>query len=287
MNVIRAGAMGMCFGVRDALEVIDSLARPDEVTIHGELVHNAVVLDRLRDRGFRMAGESSRTDVPETPWVLITAHGVSDLERERLEAAGKSLIDTTCPLVLKAHQAARSHQRDGRFIVVIGKPGHVEVEGIVGDLDTGQFVIVASPDEVRAYDSTRIGVVCQTTVSTTLARAIHDAILARNPTADVRFSDTVCLPTRERQRALESLLERVEAVVVVGGKNSNNTRELVTLCLRRGLPAYHIQSADELEPQWFQGLTVVGLTAGTSTLDETIDEVHSALLTIGSPVAVS
>jgi 4-hydroxy-3-methylbut-2-enyl diphosphate reductase len=111
---------------------------------------------------------------------------------------------------------------------------------------------------------------------------IRAAIAARNPDADVRFVDTVCLPTKEHQRALERLLDRVDAVVVVGGRNSNNTRELAARCRERGKPAVHVQSAGELDPAWFKGFASVGLTAGTSTLPETIEEVHRALVWIGS-----
>ncbi len=110
---------------------------------------------------------------------------------------------------------------------------------------------------------------------------IRAAIVASNPEAEIRFVDTVCLPTKEHQRALERLLDRVDAVVVVGGRNSNNTRELAAKCRERGKPALHVQSAAELDPAWFKGIATVGLTAGTSTLAETIEEVHRALVWIG------
>lgn len=276
MRVIRAEALGMCFGVRDALEIMEGIARPEQVTVHGELVHNAEVQGRLEDRGFRTLGESDRAGaVPGTPFVLITAHGVSDAERRRLEQAGRSLIDTTCPLVLRAHQAAKALRDRGYHVVVVGKPGHVEVRGIVEDLDS--FDMVQSPAEVRPYPHARIGVICQTTTPESTARAVLEAVRACNPGVDVRHVDTVCRPTKDRQRALERLLDRVEAMVVVGGANSNNTRELAARCRARGLPTWHVQGPADLEPSWFEGIEVVGLTAGTSTLDATIDEVEHAL----------
>src|SRR5207237_1864418 len=124
----------------------------------------------------------------------------------------------------------------------------------------------------------RLGIMCQTTTPVALAQEIRTAVAERNPHAEVRFIDTICLPTKEHQRALERMLDQVEAVVVVGGRNSNNTRQLVLRCQERGLPAYHIQSAGDLRPEWFDGIATVGLTAGTSTLDETIEEVHQALV---------
>lgn len=282
MNVVRAEALGMCFGVRDALKLAGDVAEPGDVTIHGELVHNEVVSDRLRARGFEVSGEAERHAAPRTPLVLITAHGVSDRERGRFTAAGKSLIDTTCPLVVRAHEAAQRLRRDGYFVIVVGRRGHVEVRGIVEDLD--DHVVVQTPDEVVSYPATRLGIVCQTTTAPALADGVREAVVRANPDAEVRFLDTVCLPTKERQRSLERLLDRVEAVVVVGGRNSNNTKELAALCRSRGKSALHVQSAADLDPAWFHGLNTVGLTAGTSTLDETIDEVHRALLRIGDRV---
>jgi 4-hydroxy-3-methylbut-2-en-1-yl diphosphate reductase len=281
MRVIRADVLGMCFGVRDALAVIDGIADPRAVTIHGQLVHNEIVHSRLESRGFGLSDEVGRAAaVPETPLVLITAHGISDKERERLEAAGKRLVDTTCPLVKRVHEAARLLESEGYHVLVIGRRGHVEVRGIVEDLD--HHDVIESADQVKTYASARLGVVCQTTATDRHVAAIRIAIAARNPHAEIKFIDTVCLPTKEHQRALERLLERVDAVVVVGGRNSNNTRELVERSRESGKPAVHVQSAADLDPEWFRDFSVVGLTAGTSTLAETIDEVQRALLGVGT-----
>jgi 4-hydroxy-3-methylbut-2-enyl diphosphate reductase len=286
MRVIRAEVMGLCFGVRDALEVVDAIDEPATVTIHGQLVHNEVVQGWLAARGFAMRDEVQRaTSRPETPVVLITAHGISDRDRARLEDDGKRLIDTTCPLVRRVHQAARGLEAEGYHVLVIGRKGHVEVEGIVRDLHDCHVVECAG--QVEEYPHRRLGVVCQTTMTEARVAEIRAAIAARNPDAEIKFIDTVCLPTKEHQRALERLLERVEAVVVVGGRNSNNTRELVACCRERGKPALHVQSADELDPAWFKGFATVGLTAGTSTLPETIEEVHRALVWIGTRSAGS
>lgn len=283
MQVIRAEAMGLCFGVRDALAVLDRVEEPVVTTIHGELVHNAIVLDRLSRRGFAMSAEGHRDGVPEARDVVITAHGISDRERSRLEAAGKRLIDTTCPLVARVHTAARALALEGFHILVIGQPGHVEVRGVTEDL--AECDVVPTPELVRDYQRPRLGIICQTTVAPQRAEAIRAAIIERNPNAEVRYVDTICRPTRERQEALERLVEMVQGMVVVGGRNSNNTRELVNLCRARDLPTWHVQTADELDPEWFEEVAVVGLTAGTSTLDETIDAVEQRLRRMDSPVA--
>ena len=275
MRVLVAEAMGMCFGVRDALKVLDGIDRPEEVTIHGQLVHNEVVLAQLGARGFHMVGEDERHGPPPTPAVMVTAHGVSDSERGQLEAVGKRIVDTTCPLVRRVHQAARALEAEGYHVLVVGRPRHVEVRGIVGDLRS--FDVVPAPEAVRRYPAERLGVVCQTTTPPRVAERILAEIRARNPHAEVRFVDTVCHPTRNRQEALERLLPEVDAVVVVGGRDSNNTRELADLCRERGVTAHRVACADELRPEWFRGCRAVGLTAGTSTLDATIQEVRERL----------
>jgi 4-hydroxy-3-methylbut-2-enyl diphosphate reductase len=215
MRVVRAEVLGMCFGVRDALKAMGRVAEPGSVTVHGELVHNEVVLHDLAARGFRTVGEGNRDGVPETPDVLITAHGISDRERARLEKVGKRLIDTTCPLVRRAHDAALALRDEGRHVLLIGKRGHVEVRGLVEDLRS--YDVIESDRDVKAYTHRKLGVICQTTSTDRDVDRLRTLILARNPSADIRFIDTVCLPTKEHQRALERLIDGVDAVVVVGG----------------------------------------------------------------------
>lgn len=275
MKIIKADVLGMCFGVRDALAIIDAVERPEHVTIHGELVHNELVLDDLNQRGFQMIAESQRRPLPLTETVLITAHGVSHKERARLQEAGKHVIDTTCPLVTRAHDAAQKLHVAGCHVLVIGKRGHVEVQGIVEDLDS--YEVIQCADEVRTYPHAKLGIMCQTTTPISHSQVIRAVIKQKNPHAEIRYIDTICHPTKDHQKALERLMDEVDAVVVVGGNNSNNTRQLVLKCQARGLPAYHVQGPEDLKPEWFDGLETVGLTAGTSTLDETIDAVEHAL----------
>lgn len=275
MKIIRATEMGMCFGVRDALQIANGVSDPAEVTIHGELVHNPRVIHQLDAAGFVQASELNREEVADTPVVLITAHGVSNKERDRLKLSGKQLIDTTCPLVRRAHDAAMRLAAEGRHVLLIGKPGHVEVQGIVEDLNS--YDVVPDVHAVKKYDSRRIGIVCQTTMPSHLLDQVRKAIKVQNGEADICFVDTVCHPTKRRQTAMQELMQQVDAVVVVGGRNSNNTRRLAELCQKHDVPAFHVTCAEELDAMWFDGFEIIGLTAGTSTLDSTINAVHGRL----------
>ena len=275
MEVVRAEDLGMCFGVRDALATLARVDAAADVTIHGELVHNGEVLAELDRRGFRRSAEASR-GVPATPVVMITAHGISDRERAVLTRHGKALIDTTCPLVKKAHTAAQELQAEGRRVVVIGRRDHVEVRGIVEDLRAP--IVVRDADEVGCWFETRLGVVAQTTTQAAVAESIVAAIRNRNPAADVRFVDTICSPTKARITALDALLPRVDGVVVVGGLHSNNTKQLTARVQAAGVAVLHVENAAGLAAEWLRGKRVIGLSAGTSTLDRTIDDVEAALL---------
>jgi 4-hydroxy-3-methylbut-2-enyl diphosphate reductase len=275
LTILRAEAMGMCFGVRDALERARAQADPERIAIHGELVHNETVLTELRGRGYTMVSETGREELPRAPKVMITAHGVSDAERERLERAGKELIDTTCPLVRRVHRDAQRLARDGRLVVVIGKPDHVEVRGIVGDL--ARYDVVAKPEEARRYTDARIGVICQTTTAPAQAGRVLDEIRRHNPHADIEYLATMCRPTLDRQAALEKLIGRVDGLVVVGGQRSNNTRRLAERARERGVPAIHVWSPDQVDGTWLDGKRTVGLTAGTSTPDVLIDAIERRL----------
>ena len=275
MKIIHAASSGMCFGVRDALEALSRIGRPDATAIFGDLVHNNVVLHQLETRGFHQLSETGRAAIPDEPNVVITAHGISNRRRAELSAAGKTLIDTTCPLVTRVHRAAQDWAASGAFIVVIGRQDHVEVQGITEDLQ--QFAVVSNLDEVDNYSVEQIAIVCQTTFPVDEAAAIGKQVSLCNPQASVHTIDTICQPTKDRQQALVDLINSVEAVVVVGGHHSNNTRRLVDRCRHEGRTVFHVEDAQELEPQWFKGFETIGLTAGTSTLPDTLQEVRDRL----------
>lgn len=279
MKIILAEHFGMCFGVRDAIAEAERLATEGPLTILGELVHNPVVRELLSSRGVR---EGNLDELPNTrtPQVMITAHGASDAKRQTWRNAGYAVADGTCPLVHRAHAHLRALVADGYFPVVVGKPGHVEVVGLTGDFPSA--VVIESVADIAGLPehAPRFGVISQTTQPMQHVRALVAALRQARPAAEVRFIDTVCKPTKDRQNALQDLIVRCDTIVVVGGHNSNNTRQLVEACRAAGRHAIHVARPEELLTEWLEGAENVGLTAGTSTLKETVAAVHARLLQI-------
>lgn len=274
MRIVLAESYGMCFGVRDAVAAALEAPYRRELTVLGELVHNPEVLRRLSAAGVRTA-RSTESEV-ETRHVMITAHGAAPSVIERLSGAGLEVHEATCPLVAHAHRMLDRLVAQGYFPVVIGDPAHVEVKGLVGDLE--EYVVVSGAKDLDGIPrTTRLGVVSQTTQPLERVLELVERIRKRFPEADVRFVDTVCQPTKERQLAARRLAAECDVVVVVGGAGSNNTRQLAATCAAGGARAYQISGPADLESDWFTGAQVVGLTGGTSTLQETIDAVRTRL----------
>ena len=281
MKIILAEHFGMCFGVRDAIAEAERLAAHGPLAILGQLVHNPVVRNRLLERGVR---EGNRNDLPSarTSQVMITAHGAPDRKRRAWRDAGFTVADGTCPLVRRAHEQLRLLVARGYFPVVIGQRGHVEVQGLIGDFP-GAVVIesTANLDDLPKGEA-RFGVISQTTQPLAQVHLLVAAIRQARPAAEVKFCDTVCQPTKNRQNALQQLLTSCDTIVVVGGRNSNNTRQLVAAAHAADRRAIHVERPDELRTDWLEGAEVVGLTAGTSTLKETVAAVHARLLQVAN-----
>lgn len=280
MRILRASHLGMCFGVRDAIALAQAEAARQPLTILGELVHNETVLADLRARGIRFASQPATA---ETDAVMITAHGASEAAKARARARGLHVLEATCPLVHVAHRAVQTLVRDGFHPVIIGKRDHVEVRGLTEDLAECDIVLTEA-DVAALRERPRFGVAAQTTQPIERVRQLVALIRARFPQSEVRFVDTVCQPTKQRQSAAEELARQCDVVVVIGGAHSNNTRELVATCARHCPRVHHVQGPADLRAEWFTGAETVGLTAGTSTPDTTIDAVEQALWQIaGQP----
>jgi 4-hydroxy-3-methylbut-2-en-1-yl diphosphate reductase len=269
MQIIHARHMGMCFGVRDAIALAAEQSDTRPLTILGDLVHNPTVTADLRARGVAIAHDLA--DV-RTKTVMVTAHGASNLMLAKTRALGFDVVEATCPLVHVAHKAVRALVRDGYHPVIVGQRGHVEVRGLTEDLD--EFDVVLDDADIRSLAARpRIGVAAQTTQSIAKVRHLVALIRERFPQSDVRFIDTVCQPTKQRQNAAVELARRCDVVIVIGGANSNNTRELVKTCSAHCPQVRHIQSERDLRREWFVSAETVGITAGTSTPEAVIDRV--------------
>jgi 4-hydroxy-3-methylbut-2-enyl diphosphate reductase len=273
MRILRATHLGMCFGVRDAIDLALAHADAGPLTILGDLVHNPTVLGALEAKGVAVAQDVA--DV-KTPTLMVTAHGTSGRTLARSRALGLTVVEATCPLVHAAHRAVAALVRDGYHVVIVGQRDHVEVRGLTGDLDC--FDVVLEDDDVRALgEHPRIGVVAQTTQAVEKVLRLVGLIRRRFPRSDVRLLDTVCRPTKERQSAAVEMARQADVVIVVGGRSSNNTRELVKSCERCCPRVHHVQTEADLRSEWFDGAKVVGLTAGTSTPDDVIDRVEASI----------
>ena len=273
VQVIRAEHLGMCFGVRDAIALAFGRAETAPLTVLGDLVHNTVVLEALRARGIAIAHDPAQV---ETKTVMVTAHGASERALADTRARGLEIVEATCPLVQVAHRAVRTLVDDGYHPVIIGQRAHVEVRGMTDDLD--DFDVVLDESDVLKIDQhPRLGIAAQTTQPISRVRCLVDMIRRRFPHSDVRFIDTVCRPTKERQSAAVRLARRCDVVIVVGGANSNNTHELVNTCGRYCSHVHHVQTELDLRPEWFLAAGTVGITAGTSTPDEVIDRVDERI----------
>ena len=273
MRIIRAHHLGMCFGVRDAIALAHSQATHEPLTILGELVHNQTVLEDLRTRGIATETEPAKV---RTRRAMITAHGASEKRIAEARAQGLEIFEGTCPLVHHAHRAVRQFVAEGYHPVIIGKRDHVEVRGMTEDLEEYD-VILREADIAQVRPRTKFGLAAQTTQPIDRVEKLVEHFRKVFSGSEVRFADTVCQPTKQRQRAARDLARQCDVVIVVGGSNSNNTRELVQSCAEHCSHVHHVEFPADVRGSWFEGARVAGITAGTSTPDHLIDAVEAEI----------
>ena len=283
MKIIRAEHLGMCFGVRDAIALAQQQAQQQELTVLGDLVHNETVLAALRAQGIRFERQA---EAITTRSVMVTAHGASEKLMNQVRARGLDLREATCPLVHLAHRAVASLVAEGFHPLIIGKRDHVEVRGMTEDLRDFD-VVLTDADVFELRERPRFGVAAQTTQPIERVRRLVELIRGRFPHSEVRFIDTVCQPTKQRQNAAIELAQRCDVVLVIGGAHSNNTHELVKTCANYCPRVYHVQAPADLQPNWFLGASTVGITAGTSTPDTMVEAIEQRLRQLTPPVAVT
>lgn len=253
---------GVCYGVERALGMAEKAADEARKPVNtlGPLIHNPLVVNDLERIG---VGTASNVCEVEEGTLIIRAHGVVPSVVEDARVRGLDVLDATCPYVKKVHNAAERLVREGYQLIVVGESGHPEVEGIMGHAGDDAHV-VSVPGDLDAIDlSRKVGVVVQTT-QTPGALADVVAELSKR-TMDLRVINTICSATQERQDSAAELARRVDAMIVVGGKNSGNTRRLAEICTAACPKTHHIEDASEIEAAWFDGVSHIGVTAGAST----------------------
>jgi len=273
--------MGTCFGVQDAINLAMSPEFNNELTIVGQLVHNPQVSDSLKKNGISLVPGIEDIDKIKTKKVMITAHGAAEKTKQQLQDAGFIVYDASCPLVMRVHQTIKSLVSKGYFPVVIGQKDHVEVKGIVGDLD--DYLVINSEEDFSKIEKSgnrKLGIVTQTTQQRDKVEALLEKVRALDYVDEVSFVNTICQPTHDRQVAVHELADQVDLMIVIGGFNSSNTKKLVHVCGEKGIEAHHIESFDQLDKNWFVSKQHVGITAGTSTPENVINEVHTKILKI-------
>ncbi len=291
MKVTLANPRGFCAGVDRAIEIvnraIDLLGAP--IYVRHEVVHNRFVVNNLRDKGAIFVNELE--EVPDGATVIFSAHGVSRAVQDKAKQRGLKVFDATCPLVTKVHMEVFRYSKEGRETILIGHKGHPEVEGTMGQYDEsfgGKIYRVDSPSEVdnlTVNDPDKLGFVTQTTLSMDDTAIIIDQLRERFPKIQGPKKDDICYATQNRQDALKILSDKCDIVLVVGSPNSSNSNRLREIAEKRGIPAYLIDDANDIDEAWFSDKKMtVGVTAGASAPEILVEEVNEKLVSLGAEV---
>jgi 4-hydroxy-3-methylbut-2-enyl diphosphate reductase len=276
MRIVRAKALGFCFGVRRAIDIVaEAAGERGPIDSLGSIVHNPVVVDGLAARGIRVVGG---LDDVESGTVAVTAHGRGPEIVDEATERGLGLIDATCPIVRKSQKAARALCDDGFKVIIYGEEDHPEVRGVLAWMD-GSGTAVLDPEAEIDIPRRRVALLAQTTKSEEsfaefVARFVGHNIGRIN---ELRVVNTTCPETDERYHAARELAAECDLLIVVGGRNSANTRKLAQTCADTGVETHQIEQAPEIDAAWLAGKECVGVTAGASTPDESIDEVVAGL----------
>lgn len=269
MEVLLAKSAGFCFGVKRATRMaFDAADKYQSLQSLGPLIHSPQMVKKLEERGIRVCEQVEESDGEA---IVVRSHGVTAEEQIELKGSDKIIVDATCPFVTRAQAIAKEMSEEGYLVLVVGEAHHPEVQGIVS-YASGDVVVVASPEEARALPKNRkIGIIAQTTQSIENFRAIAGACLGK--AHELKVYNTICDATSVRQEEAVSIAGKVDLMLVVGGYNSANTARLADLCRDQGTLTYHVETADEINPVWFKGIKLAGLTAGASTPQFLIDEI--------------
>lgn len=283
MEIVRAHSMGFCFGVRDAIELVRELGEAGTpVYTLGAIVHNPQIAEQLEELHVHVIDDLD--EAAEGSIVAITAHGAPPNLQEEAERRGLKVIDTTCPLVTRIQKTASDLIEQRYSVLIYGDAAHKEVKGIVG-WSGGKAKVITSIGDLDGWEPTRrVALISQSTSNVekfiALARDVVGAMVARG--VEIRVINTICKPTKDRQRAVRELARDVDVVIAIGGTASANTRKLVQAAKEEGAAAYQVERQQDIDPAWFENVERVGITAGASTPDTVIDEVEGLIRSFAS-----
>ena len=275
MRVLVAKSAGYCFGVKRATNMaFEAADKYSPICSLGPIIHSPQLVGKLEEKGVRVV---RRVEEIEKGAVIVRSHGVTASELNALEARDLTLVDATCPFVKNAQEHAGQLSRDGYTVVIVGEQEHPEVQGIVSFAEPGEVRVIASPEEAEALPRRRrMGLVAQTTQSFENLRQIAGVCLARS--SELRIFNTICDATSVRQEEARQIAVASDAMLVIGGFNSANTNRLAQICSQIQPRTHHVETAEQIDPAWFQGCATVGVTAGASTprwiIDEVVDRVN-------------
>jgi 4-hydroxy-3-methylbut-2-enyl diphosphate reductase len=283
MQVTLAQPRGFCAGVDRAIEIVEralELYGAPVYVLH-EIVHNRYVVDDLAARGVEFVDDLEQ--IPEGSVTIYSAHGVSEEVVAKGARRHLRVIDATCPLVTKVHLQAKRYHGEGREVILVGHPGHPEVEGTRGQIEGSVYVLstVEEVQQLEVDDPTRLSYVTQTTLSVDDTREVIDALKARFPAIVGPDLKDICYATQNRQNAVKELTADIDLLLVVGSKNSSNSSRLRELGARNGVPSHLLDAIDQIDPDWFRPGLRIGVTAGASAPESLVREVLAHLRQLG------
>ena len=271
-----AKTAGFCFGVKRAVEAVyEQAEKGGDIYTYGAVVNNGEVVDDLKKKGVRVIEGREELDKVESGTVIIRAHGVARDVYERIAERGLTCVDATCPFVKRIHGIVERESREGKQIVVVGNPGHPEVEGITGWCTT-PAVVLETVEEAEKFVPEKDKEICIVSQTTFNYNKFHNIVeILKKKVYNVSVANTICNATEERQREAKELAASVDAMIVIGGRHSSNTRKLYEICSEECANTYFIQTLDDLHLALPKAVRLVGITAGASTPNNIIEEVQN------------
>ncbi len=290
MKVLLANPRGFCAGVERAIEIVERALKKhgSPIYVRHEVVHNKYVVSELKNKGAVFVDEISR--IPKGSVVIFSAHGVSQKVRNQAKSMTPIIYDATCPLVTKVHKEVARRQKNNHQVILIGHKNHPEVEGTLGQaIETNSISLVESIKDIESLDyqpEESLSYTSQTTLSVDDTMLLVEALVTKFPWIHAPKKNDICYATQNRQDSVKAIIEEVEALIVIGSKNSSNSNRLREIAEKKQKPAYLIDDSDDINSEWLAGINSVGVTAGASAPEVLVQEVINYLVDNGAKEVV-